>query len=106
MRETTLTELMLDKFHEECGVFGIYGHTDAARLAYLGLYALQHRGQESCGIVTSDGRELRLERAEPNPGPRHPVNSAESAGFCFGLSKPRPILWPVHPLTASQGDDP
>src|SRR2546427_4072502 len=54
---------MLDKFHEECGVFGIYGHTDAARLTYLGLYALQHRGQESCGIVTSDGRELRLERA-------------------------------------------
>ena len=58
-----MTEIMLDKFHEECGVFGIYGHTDAARLAYLGLYALQHRGQESCGIVTSDGRELRLERA-------------------------------------------
>jgi amidophosphoribosyltransferase len=54
---------MLDKFHEECGVFGIYGHPDAARLTYLGLYALQHRGQESCGIVTSDGRELRLERA-------------------------------------------
>jgi amidophosphoribosyltransferase len=58
-----LTEIMLDKFHEECGVFGIYGHADAARLTYLGLYALQHRGQESCGIVTSDGRELRLERA-------------------------------------------
>jgi amidophosphoribosyltransferase len=54
---------MLDKFHEECGVFGIYGHADASRLTYLGLYALQHRGQESCGIVTSDGRELRLERA-------------------------------------------
>jgi amidophosphoribosyltransferase len=52
-----------DKFHDECGVFGIYGHADAARLTYLGLYALQHRGQESCGIVTSDGRELRLERA-------------------------------------------
>ncbi len=52
-----------DKFHDECGVFGIYGHPEAARLSYLGLYALQHRGQESCGIVTSDGRELRLERA-------------------------------------------
>src|SRR5215207_6700428 len=49
-------------FHDECGVFGIYGHDDAARLAYLGLYQLQHRGQESCGIVASDGL-LRSERA-------------------------------------------
>jgi amidophosphoribosyltransferase len=56
-------EIELDKFREECGVFGIYGHADAARLTYLGLYALQHRGQESCGIVSSNGRELRLERA-------------------------------------------
>ena len=52
-----------DKFHDECGVFGIFGHSEAARLTYLGLYALQHRGQESCGIVSSDGKELRLERA-------------------------------------------
>ena len=52
-----------DKFRDECGVFGIYGHAEAARLTYLGLYALQHRGQESCGIVASDGAELRSERA-------------------------------------------
>jgi amidophosphoribosyltransferase len=52
-----------DKFRDECGVFGIYGHPEAARLSYLGLYALQHRGQESCGIVSSDGVELRSERA-------------------------------------------
>jgi amidophosphoribosyltransferase len=52
-----------DKLREECGVFGIYGHADAARLTYLGLYALQHRGQESCGIVASDGRQLVSERA-------------------------------------------
>lgn len=52
-----------DKFRDECGVFGIYGHAESARLAYLGLYALQHRGQESCGIVSSDGAELRSERA-------------------------------------------
>lgn len=59
-----MKEEMLDKFRDECGVFGIYGHADAARLTYLGLYALQHRGQESCGIVSAkDGRELRLERA-------------------------------------------
>lgn len=48
----------MDKFKEECGVFGIYGHTEAANLAYLGLYALQHRGQESAGIATSDGERL------------------------------------------------
>jgi amidophosphoribosyltransferase len=56
-------EIFSDKFRDECGVFGIYGHADAARLTYLGLYALQHRGQESCGITTSNGSELRLERA-------------------------------------------
>ena len=44
-------------------MFGIYGHAEAARLTYLGLYALQHRGQESCGIVSSDGAELRSARA-------------------------------------------
>ena len=52
-----------DKLREECGVFGIYGHPDAARLAYLGMYALQHRGQESCGIVSSNGTQLVFERA-------------------------------------------
>ncbi|HEY8228684.1 MAG TPA: amidophosphoribosyltransferase [Pyrinomonadaceae bacterium] len=60
---TTVTEIEMDKLHEECGVFGIFGHPEAARLTYLGLYALQHRGQESCGIVASDGSDLRLERA-------------------------------------------
>lgn len=53
---------MHDKFREECGVFGIFGHQDASRLTYLGLYALQHRGQESAGIVCSDGGTLRVER--------------------------------------------
>ncbi len=50
---------MFDKLHEECGVFGIFGHPEAANLTYLGLYALQHRGQESCGIVASDGTHLK-----------------------------------------------
>ena len=49
---------MFDKFHDECGVFAIYGHPEAANLAYLGLYALQHRGQESAGIASSNGREI------------------------------------------------
>ncbi len=53
---------MFDKFREECGVFGIFGHEEAARLTYLGLYALQHRGQESAGIISSDGSRLRVER--------------------------------------------
>lgn len=44
-----------DKLHEECGVFGIFGHDDAATLTALGLRALQHRGQEACGIVAADG---------------------------------------------------
>jgi len=51
-----------DKLREECGVFGIYGHPEAARMTYLGLYALQHRGQESCGIVVSNGEHLLSER--------------------------------------------
>jgi amidophosphoribosyltransferase len=49
---------MFDKFHEECAVMGVYGHPEAANMVYLGLYALQHRGQESCGIVSSDGKGL------------------------------------------------
>jgi amidophosphoribosyltransferase len=53
----------MDKFKDECGVFGIFGHPEASHLTYLGLYALQHRGQESAGIVTSDGHELRGHRA-------------------------------------------
>ncbi|OGW28666.1 MAG: amidophosphoribosyltransferase [Nitrospirae bacterium GWC2_57_13] len=54
---------MFDGFREECGVFGIYGHPDAANLTYLGLYALQHRGQEAAGIVSSDGKELFSQKA-------------------------------------------
>ena len=49
---------MFDKFHEECGVVGVFGHPEAATVAYLSLYALQHRGQESAGIVASNGEAL------------------------------------------------
>ncbi len=51
-----------DKPKEHCGIFGIYGHPEAARLTYFGLYALQHRGQESCGIVTGDGQRVSQHR--------------------------------------------
>ena len=54
---------MFDKFREECGVFGIFGHPEAANMAYLGLYALQHRGQESAGIASSDGERLHVSRS-------------------------------------------
>jgi amidophosphoribosyltransferase len=49
---------MPDKFHDECGVVAVYGHPEASNLAYLGLYALQHRGQESAGMASSDGKEI------------------------------------------------
>ena len=52
-----------DKFREECGVVAIHAHPEAEKLAYLGLHALQHRGQESAGIVTSDGERLRAHKS-------------------------------------------
>src|SRR6204780_5000053 len=52
-----------DKFHDECGVVAIFAHPEAEKLAYLGLHALQHRGQESAGIVTSDGLTSRVHKA-------------------------------------------
>ena len=57
-------DLVLDKFHEECGVFGIFGHAEASTLTQLGLFAQQHRGQEACGIVSSDGEDLHQFRAQ------------------------------------------
>ncbi len=52
-----------DKLHDECGLFGVFDHPEAANLTYLGLYALQHRGQESAGIAASDGIGLHVEKA-------------------------------------------
>lgn len=53
-----------DKFKEECGIFGIFGHPEASTLTQLGLFALQHRGQEACGIVSSDGTDLHQFRSQ------------------------------------------
>jgi amidophosphoribosyltransferase len=58
-----MMNFILDKFKEECGVFGIYGHREASTLTQLGLFALQHRGQEACGIVSSDGETLHQFRS-------------------------------------------
>ena len=51
-----------DRFHDECGVFGIFGRQDAAAIVTLGLHALQHRGQEAAGIVSFDGSQFHVER--------------------------------------------
>jgi amidophosphoribosyltransferase len=52
-----------DRFHDHCGVFGIFGHAEAAKMTYLGLYALQHRGQESAGIASTDGSNVHVHKA-------------------------------------------
>lgn len=57
-------EFAFDKFKEECGIFGIFGHHEASTLTQLGLFALQHRGQEACGIVSSDGTDLHQFRSQ------------------------------------------
>jgi len=56
-------DFTLDKLKEECGIFGIFGHPEASTLTQLGLFALQHRGQEACGIVSSDGEDLHQFRS-------------------------------------------
>src|SRR5258708_19789019 len=58
-----------DRLREECGVFGIYGHPDAAAITALGLHALQHRGQEAAGLVSYDGPPFPSEPPLPPPRP-------------------------------------
>src|SRR5471030_2670667 len=66
MDQTELPDLDLDlnadRLREECGVFGIFGHPDAAAITALGLHALQHRGQEAAGIVSFDGKRFHSKR--------------------------------------------
>ena len=62
MTETALFDPDADRLREECGVFGIFGHPDAAAITALGLHALQHRGQEAAGIVSFDGKRFHSER--------------------------------------------
>ena len=58
-----MSEAHDDRFHDECGVFAVHGHSEASKIVYLGLYALQHRGQESAGIASSTGREQFVHRS-------------------------------------------
>lgn len=76
------TEEQWDKFHEECGVFGIYGHQEAAALVALGLHALQHRGQEAAGIVSHDKIQFYSHRALGLVGDN--FNSANIIGHLKG----------------------
>src|ERR1700749_3710334 len=62
MTEPELLDCDGDRLREECGVFGIFGHPDAAAITALGLHALQHRGQEAAGIVAFDGKRFHSER--------------------------------------------
>jgi len=93
-----------DHLHEECGLFGVYGHPDAATLTYLGLYALQHRGQEGAGIVSFDDGQLTAHRGIGlvsdvfKPHRLAPLRGAKAIGHVrystFGTS----ILKNVQPL--------
>lgn len=57
-------DVVSDKFREECGIFGVFGHSEASTLTQLGLFAVQHRGQEACGIVSSDSQDLHQFRSQ------------------------------------------
>ncbi len=96
---------MFDKLHEACGVFGIFGHREAAKLTYLGLYSLQHRGQESAGIASADGDRVYVTRQmghvadifdEPTlaalPGPIAIGHTRYSTAGESKLSNAQPIL--------------
>jgi amidophosphoribosyltransferase len=63
LRAVWRSHLARDRFHEECGIFGLWNHEEAANVTYLGLYALQHRGQESAGIAATDGTAFHVEKA-------------------------------------------
>jgi amidophosphoribosyltransferase len=100
-----LIQIADDHFHDHCGVFGVFGHPEAAKLAYLGLYALQHRGQEAAGICASDGGDLRMakglglvqdifdpERLATLPGDSAIGHTRYSTAGDTGLTNAQPIL--------------
>ena len=80
-----------DKFHDECGLFGIWNHAEAANVTYLGLYALQHRGQESAGIV-GDRRPQLPSREGDGTGGRRLQSGAPAAAARPPRHRPRALL--------------
>ncbi len=96
-----------DTLREECGVFGIYNHPDAAALAALGLHALQHRGQEAAGIVTFDGARFNSERRMGLVGDHfssekviNRLRGSSAVGHCRYSTTGETILRNVQPLFA------
>ena len=101
-----------DKLRDECGVFGVLGHPDAARLTALGLHALQHRGQESAGIVSYDGKRFHSERhlglvgdRFNKPGVMSRLNGQLAAGHVRYSTTGDTVLRNVQPLFANLGED-
>jgi len=103
-RYTRPVDLLDDHFHDECGVFGIFGAEEASNLTYLGLHSLQHRGQESAGIVSTDGERLYAHKAlglvqdgfgqdilEKLPGPNAIGHVRYSTAGGGGLKNAQPI---------------
>ena len=64
IQKKKLKKFKSDKLSEECGIIGVYNHEDASALTALGLHALQHRGQEGCGIVSFDGKNYHSEKRQ------------------------------------------
>ena len=94
----------MDKFREECGIFGIFGHPEAANLTYLGLYALQHRGQERGRHRTSDGVRLQVHKAmgyvaDASTRPRSPSSSGRApSAMCAIRRQARAALKNAQPI--------
>ena len=83
-----------DKIREECGVFGIFGLENAASLTALGLHALQHRGQEACGIAATDGQQFRTERHLGLVGDNFTGNDpSERLGFGWVIAREICLLY-------------
>ncbi|MFY7962308.1 MAG: amidophosphoribosyltransferase [Elsteraceae bacterium] len=96
-----------DKFHDECGVFGIYGHSDAAAHTALGLHALQHRGQEAAGIVSYDGAQFHAHRGLGHVGENFSTPATierlkgyAAVGHCRYATTGETLLRNVQPLFA------
>jgi amidophosphoribosyltransferase len=96
-----------DRLREECGVFGIFGHPDAAAITALGLHALQHRGQEAAGIVSFDGKRFHSERriglvgdTSPRERDRPPCPAMSAIGHVRYSTTGETILRNVQPLFA------